>query len=119
MMDGLAAPTCGPLLVGSETSDDAGVYRVADDLAIVCTADFITPIMDDPRLYGEVAAANALSDVYAMGGRPQAALALCMFPRELATEAAREILAGGQAKVSEAGGAVVGGHTVRGAELFY
>src|SRR5437762_3160749 len=87
------------VLVGTETSDDAGVYRLSESTAIVCTADFITPILDDPFVFGQVAAANALSDVYAMGGRPLAAIALCLFPKELAPEAASQILAGGQAKV--------------------
>ena len=107
------------MLVGTETSDDAGVYRLDGGTAIVCTADFITPVLDDPRLYGRIAAANALSDVYAMGGRPLTAIALCMFPKDLDPEAAREILAGGQDAVADAGAAIVGGHTVRGAELFY
>jgi selenide,water dikinase len=121
IMSGLPAmaPRPADLLVGTETSDDAGIYRVADDLAIVCTADFITPLVDDPHLFGQIAAANALSDVYAMGGIPKAALALCMFPKELDPGVARSILEGGQSKVAEAGAAVVGGHTVRSEELFY
>jgi selenide,water dikinase len=90
-----------------------------DAQAVVLTADFITPLCDDPFLFGQVAAANSLSDVYAMGGRPLAAIALCMFPKELDADSARAILAGGQAKVNEAGAAVVGGHTVRGQELLY
>jgi selenide,water dikinase len=119
-MAGLPRPKDDPrLLVGVETSDDAGVYRLNDDLAIVCTADFITPVLDDPYLYGQIAAANSLSDVYAMGGAPSTAIALCMFPKALEANDARAILAGGQDKVSEAGAAVVGGHTVRGEELFY
>jgi selenide, water dikinase len=118
-MERLQPPASQALLVGTETSDDAGVYRLNDREAIVVTADFITPLSDDPRLYGQIAAANSISDVYAMGGRPLTALALCMFPKALEPEAAREILAGGQDKVVEAGAAVVGGHTVRGEELFY
>jgi selenide,water dikinase len=118
-MAGLPRPVNPAVVVGTETADDAGVYRLSDDEAIVCTADFITPPIDDPRLYGQIAAANSLSDVYAMGGRPLAAVALCMFPKALEPDAAREILAGGQDKVVEAGAAVVGGHTVRSEELFY
>src|SRR5262245_43237665 len=119
MTAGLAQPCDAALLVGTETSDDAGVYQIADGMAIVCTADFITPVIDDPYLFGQVAAANSLSDVFAMGGRPVAALALCLFPKELDPEAARAILQGGQDKVAEAGAVVVGGHTVRSSELFY
>src|SRR3954463_8140092 len=115
-MAGLPRPGNPDGVVGTETADDAGVYRVSDDTAIVCTADFITPPVDDPRLYGQIAAANAISDVYAMGGQPLTALALCMFPKALEPDAAREILAGGQDKVVEAGAAVVGGHTVRSEE---
>ena len=119
-MDRLQPPAAtGALLVGTETSDDAGVYRLNDREALVVTADFITPPTDDPRLYGQIAAANSLSDVYAMGGRPLTALALCMFPKALEPEVAREILSGGQDKVGEAGAVVAGGHTVRGDELFY
>lgn len=118
-MERLQQPADAALLVGTETSDDAGVYRLNDREAIVATVDFVTPPCDDARLYGQIAAANALSDVYAMGGRPLTALALCMFPRALAPALAREILAGGQDKVNEAGAVVVGGHTVRGEELFY
>ncbi len=118
-MERLQQPANPELLVGTETSDDAGVYRLNEREAIVATADFITPPSDDPRLYGQIAAANSLSDVYAMGGRPLTALALCMFPKALEPEVAREILAGGQDKVGEAGAVIVGGHTVRGEELFY
>jgi selenide,water dikinase len=118
-MGQLQQPASRELLVGTETSDDAGVYRLNDREAIVVTADFITPPCDDARLYGQIAAANSLSDVYAMGGRPLTALALCMFPKTLEPEQAREILAGGHDKVHEAGAIVAGGHTVRGEELFY
>jgi selenide,water dikinase len=118
-MAGLPRTSMTDVLVGTETSDDAGVVRVSEDTAIVCTADFITPPVDDPFLFGQIAAANSLSDVYAMGGRPLAAIALCMFPKALEPDVAHEILAGGQAKVEEAGAAVVGGHTVRGEELLY
>src|SRR5581483_8742756 len=118
-MAGLPSLTDPQVMVGTETSDDAGVYRLSEDTAIVCTADFITPVLDDPYLYGQIAAANSLSDVYAMGGAPQAAIALCMFPKALEADDARAILAGGQDKVHEAGAVVLGGHTVRGEELFY
>ena len=107
------------LLVGTETSDDAAVYQLTEELAIVVTTDFVTPVCDDPFLYGQVAAANALSDVYAMGGTPTVALAICGFPTALTSDQAREILAGGAAKAAEAGAAVVGGHTIRSPELFY
>jgi selenide,water dikinase len=119
ILSGLPRPPHDEVLVGTETADDAGVYRLSADTAIVCTADFITPLVDDPRLYGQIAAANALSDVYAMGGTPLAAIALCMFPKALDPDVAREILAGGQDKVEEAGAAIIGGHTVRSEELFY
>jgi len=118
-MGQLQQPASTELLVGTETSDDAGVYRLNDREALVVTADFITPTCDDPRLYGQIAAANALSDVYAMGGRPLTAIALCMFPKALDHAPAHEILAGGHDKVLEAGAVVAGGHTVRGEELFY
>jgi selenide,water dikinase len=118
-MAGLAQPASAAVLVGTETSDDAGVYQLNDREAIVTTADFITPLCDDPFLFGQVAAANALSDVYAMGGRPLAALALCVFPKALTPELARAVLAGGQAKVNEAGAYIIGGHTVRGDEMMY
>jgi|SRR5581483_7423148 len=118
-MAGLPSLTDPQVMVGTETSDDAGVYRLSEDTAIVCTADFITPVLDDPFLFGQIAAANSLSDVYAMGGVPKAAIALCLFPKALEPDVAREILAGGQSKVTEAGAAVIGGHTVRGDELLY
>src|SRR5438128_8061283 len=97
----------GPeVVVGVETGDDAGVYRLRDDLGLVTTADFITPVIDDPFLFGQVAASNSLSDVYAMGGRPVTALNLCSFPKALEPAVAREILEGGASKVAEAGAAV-------------
>jgi selenide,water dikinase len=108
------------LLVGSETFDDAGVYRLSDDLALVQTVDFFAPIVDDPFDFGQVAAANALSDVYAMGGQPLTALNIVAFPTsELPLEVLSEILAGGQEKVHEADALVVGGHTVIDTELKY
>ncbi len=118
-MAGLPRPTDSAVLVGTETGDDAGVYALSDEVALVQTADFITPVVDDPYRFGQVAAANSISDVYAMGGRPVTALALCAFPKELAPDVAREILAGGQDKVAEAGASILGGHTVRNEELLY
>jgi selenide, water dikinase len=108
------------LLVGRETFDDAGVFRVSDDLALVQTVDFFAPIVDDPFDFGQIAAANALSDVYAMGGQPLTALNIVAFPTtELPLEVLTGILAGGQAKVHEAGALIVGGHTVVDTELKY
>lgn len=108
------------LLVGTETSDDAGVYRLTDDLALVQTIDFFTPIVSDPYLFGEIAATNALSDVYAMGGRPLTAMNLLTFsPASLPVAQAGAILRGGAAKVAEAGAVIVGGHTVEDAQVKY
>lgn len=107
------------VLVGLETGDDAGVVRVGPTQAVVTTADFITPPFDDPQGYGRIAAANSLSDVYAMGGTPLCAINLCLFPRELAPEVAREIISGARSVLDEAGVALVGGHTVHAQELFF
>jgi selenide,water dikinase len=108
------------LLVGRETFDDAGVIRVSDDLALVQTVDFFAPIVDDPYAFGQVAAANALSDVYAMGGEPITALNIVAFPEKtIPLEVLTEILRGGQDKVHEAGALVVGGHTVTDEEVKY
>jgi selenide,water dikinase len=108
------------LLVGRETFDDAGVFRVSDDLALVQTVDFFAPIVDDPFDFGQIAAANALSDVYAMGGQPLTALNIVAFPTsDLPLEVLTRILAGGQEKVHEAGALIVGGHTVVDTELKY
>jgi selenide,water dikinase len=100
------------LLVGLETPDDAGVYRLAPDLAIVQTADFFTPIVDDPYDWGRIAAANALSDVYAMGGRPLTALNLVGWPRALDFALLGRVLQGSQAICTEAGVSVIGGHSI-------
>jgi selenide, water dikinase len=107
------------LLVGSETFDDAAALRVSDDLAILFTADFITPLVDDARSWGRIAAANALSDIYAMGGRPLAALNLVCWPRELPSELLGDVLSGGAAAAAEAGCLIVGGHTVEDREPKY
>ncbi|HXX43385.1 MAG TPA: selenide, water dikinase SelD [Candidatus Acidoferrales bacterium] len=105
------------LIVGFETSDDAAIYKLTDDLAIVQTVDFFTPIVDDPALFGQVAAANALSDVYAMGGRPVTALTIVAFPSSRPPELLEAILRGGLAKMQEAGCTVAGGHSIRDDEL--
>lgn len=119
-MKGLNAEADPKLLVGFGTSDDAGVYLLEDHTALVQTVDFITPVVDDPEIFGQVAAANALSDVYAMGGRPLTALNVCCFPsRGIDRSVLSGILRGGASKVREAGAAVVGGHTVQDPELKY
>ena len=100
------------LLVGMDTLDDAAVWRVSDDLAIILTLDFFTPVVDDPYQYGAIAAANALSDIYAMGGDVTLALNICGFPPSLAPEVTAEILRGGADTVVRAGGVIAGGHTV-------
>ena len=108
------------LIVGRETMDDAGVFVLSDDLALIQTVDFFAPIVDDPYLFGQVAAANALSDVYAMGGQPLTAMNIVGFPSgKLPLEVLREILRGGQDKVHEAGALIVGGHTIIDEELKY
>lgn len=108
------------VLVGFNTADDAGVIRLSDELALVQTVDFITPIVDDPYTYGQIAAANALSDVYAMGGKPFCALNIVGFPKELfPLEVLAAILQGGQEKAAEARTPILGGHTVSDQELKY
>lgn len=118
--DTLARVLCGlprfsdpSLIVGFETSDDAAVYKVSDDTAVIQTLDFFTPMVDDPYLFGQVAAANALSDVYAMGGEPKIALNIVEFPGEMDPDILREILRGGADKVHEAGAVLVGGHSIQ------
>ena len=105
------------ILVDYRTSDDAGVYRISEDRALVQTVDFFTPIVDDPFLYGQIAAANALSDVYAMGGRPLTALAIAAFPKDAERDILRSIFAGGLEKLREAEVVLLGGHTVQDAEI--
>lgn len=100
------------LLVGLETGDDAAIYQLSDELAIILTTDFFTPIVDDPYEFGAIAAANAMSDVYAMGGEVVVALNVCGFPPEMPAEIVSEILVGGAEKVVEAGGVIAGGHTL-------
>jgi selenide,water dikinase len=108
------------LIVGLEKADDAGVYKLSEDLAIIQTIDFFTPVVDDPYVFGQIAVANALSDVYAMGGRPLTAMNVVCFPKKtMDIEILREILAGGLAKMREANVVLVGGHSVVDPELKY
>lgn len=100
------------LIVGFEKSDDAAVYKVSDDKAIILTLDFFTPVVDDPYTFGKIAAANSLSDVYAMGGEPAVAMNIVGFPKCVDMSVLKEILRGGAEKVMEAGAILVGGHTV-------
>jgi selenide, water dikinase len=110
-------PETKELLVGNESSDDAGVYQLTDDIALVQTVDYFTPIVDDPYLFGQIAAANALSDVYAMGGTPKTVLNIVGFPiKKLGSEVLTQILAGAQKKVLEAGAITAGGHSIDDAE---
>ncbi len=107
------------LLVGIGTSDDAAVYKISNDNAMIQTVDFFTPVVDDPYVFGQIAAANALSDVYAMGGEPKLAMNIICFPNCLPTDIMSEILKGGYDKVKEAGAIVVGGHTIEDDEPKY
>jgi selenide,water dikinase len=113
--------TCDPnLLVGSEHFDDAGVYRITDEIALVTTLDFFPPLVDDPYQFGRIAAANSLSDIYAMGGRPLCALNIVGFPdKELPLDILGEILRGGAERVMAAGAVVAGGHSIRDVEVKY
>jgi selenide,water dikinase len=116
----LPPTTDANVLVGHATNDDAGVYKLSDDLALVQTVDFFTPVVDDPYDFGRIAAANALSDVYAMGGKPLTALNIAAFPVEtLGTEVLARILEGGAAVAAEAGVVIVGGHTIKDDEPKY
>ena len=117
VLSGLPAQSDPNLLVGFETSDDAGIYRISPDVALVQTVDFFTPLVDDPFTFGQIAAANALSDVYAMGGKPLTALALVCFPQDADLAILQEIMRGGLSKMNEANCTVVGGHSVRDAEM--
>ena len=107
------------LLVGLDISDDAAVYKINDETAIIQTLDFFTPVVDDPYEYGAIAAANSMSDIYAMGGEVTLALNICGFPCGLAPEILTEILRGGAEKVREAGGIIAGGHTIDSKEPLY
>ena len=113
MLAGLPKNEDPKLLVGFDTSDDAGVYQLTDEIAIVTTADFITPPVDDPFVYGQIAAANSISDVYAMGGKPVTCINLVSFPSEkLPPEQLHGIIAGALDKITESGSVLAGGHTV-------
>jgi len=105
------------VLVGYDTSDDAGVYRLSRDLALVQTVDFFTPIVDDPYTFGAIAAANSVSDVYAMGGRPVSALSIVCYPGKGDLDTLRQILTGGTEKMREAGCVILGGHSVNDTEI--
>lgn len=105
------------VLIGFDTADDAGVYQLTPELAIVQTADFFTPIVDDPYVFGQIAATNALSDVYAMGGKPISALALVCFPESGDPHILEQMLAGGLSKMIEANCTVIGGHSIRDEEI--
>ena len=112
-LQGMFSPeSCPSLLVGLQVSDDAAVYKITDDAAVIQTLDFFTPIVDDPYDFGAIAAANAMSDVYAMGGEVALAMNICGFPPDLPPAMVSEILRGGAEKVAEAGGVLAGGHTV-------
>jgi len=113
-------PTDPNLIIGLDRADDAGVYKVTDDIAIIQTVDFFTPIVDDPYWFGQIAAANALSDVYAMGGVPKTAMNLVAFPlKDMDISILRQIIQGGLDKMKEAGVVLVGGHSVEDKELKY
>lgn len=119
MLEGFKTHTDPRLIVGYDKSDDASVYVVSDDTAIVQTTDFFPPIVDDPFLYGQIAATNALSDVYAMGGEPKLALNIMCLADSMDDKTVREILRGGYDKAYEAGAIITGGHTIHGAEPIY
>ena len=119
LLDGFRTHTDPRLIVGFDKSDDASVYVINDETAIVQTTDFFPPIVDDPYLFGQIAAANALSDVYAMGGEPKLALNIMCVPDKMDADAVREILRGGYDKAYEADTIISGGHTINGAEPIY
>jgi selenide,water dikinase len=107
------------VLVGFDTNDDAGIYLISEGLALVQTVDFFTPIVDDPFLFGQIAAANALSDVYAMGGRPISSLSIVGFPEKGHPEILEQIIRGGLAKMNEAKCSVIGGHSIRNEDMLF
>lgn len=113
VLRGLPRPTDPNVLVGFETNDDAGVYLISPEMALVQTVDFFTPIVDDPFTFGQIAAANSLSDVYAMGGKPVSALSIVGFPEKGESAILKEIIRGGHSKMAEAACSVVGGHSIR------
>jgi selenide, water dikinase len=113
-------PTDENVIVGLDRADDAGVYKITDDLALIQTVDFFTPIVDDPYWFGQIAAANALSDVYAMGGIPKTAMNLVAFPvKQMDLSVLRQIIQGGIDKLAEAGVVLIGGHSIEDKELKY
>jgi selenide,water dikinase len=112
VLDKIAPGESDALMLGFETSDDAAVYRLAPDIATLLTVDFFTPIVDDPYDFGRIAAANSLSDIYAMGGRPLTAMNLLAFPCSMGADIVGEVVRGGAEKVAEAGAVTVGGHTI-------
>lgn len=119
LLEGFQTHSDPRLIVGYDKSDDASVYKINDDTALIQTTDFFPPIVDDPFLYGQIAAANALSDVYAMGGEPKLALNIMCVTDSMDKETVQEILRGGYAKAYEAGAIITGGHTISGAEPIY
>lgn len=119
-MCGLVFPTNENVIVGLDRADDAGVYKISDELALIQTVDFFTPIVDDPYWFGQIAAANALSDVYAMGGTPKTAMNLVAFPvKEMDLSVLRQVIQGGLDKLTEAEVVLIGGHSIEDKELKY
>ena len=119
MLEGFKTHRDDRLIVGYDKSDDASVYVINEDTALIQTTDFFPPIVDDPYLYGQIAAANALSDVYAMGGTPKLAMNIMCLAEKMEKSVVQEILRGGYDKVYEAGAIITGGHTIQGAEPIY
>ena len=119
-MCGVQIPADENVIVGIEGFEDAGVYKLTDDIAIVQTVDFFTPVVDDPYSFGQIAAANALSDIYAMGAVPKTAMNLvCFSPKQHGIDVLKEIIRGGADKIREAGASLMGGHSVEDAEIKY
>ena len=119
MLEGFQVHYDPKLIVGYDKSDDASVYKLSDDLAVIHTTDFFPPIVDDPYTYGQIAATNALSDVYAMGGEPKLALNIMCIAEAMDDDAVHEVLRGGYEKAYEAGAIITGGHTIKGAEPIF
>lgn len=119
MLKDMKTPYDPNLLVGYDTSDDASVYKVSDDTAVINTTDFFPPIVDDPYMFGQIAAANSISDVYAMGGVPKLALNIMVITKTMDKDVVKNILRGGYDKANEAGVIITGGHTINGAEPVY
>lgn len=119
-MKGISVPDNGNVIVGMDMHDDAGVYRLTDDVALIQTIDYITPIVDDPYTYGQIAACNSLSDIYAMGGRPLTALNVVCFPtKKFSLDRLSDILRGGLSVIQQAGAQLLGGHSVEDNEMKY